>query len=159
MGRVGGIAAKTETVMLIFFVCMIVVIVFFGVLARYTPLTGQTMWTAELARLFLLWASFWAAGSIERVGGHFRVDLIDNLFGTKFQLYLQLFTRLVILICVGILIQSTIEHSVSAIGKTTNVLQWPWVVRDVPLLFGCLLLFMHSLTHLIQNFRRLFQQC
>ena len=164
IGRVGERASQVETSILSFLIAMIVVIVFFGVIARYAPIAGHTMWTAELARLFLLWSAFWAAGAMEMErfgahGAHFRVDLIDGVFSGKRQLFLQLFTELVILIGLAIMIKSAIEYSVGAMGTTTYVLQWPWVVRAVPLLFGCLLLFIHNLIRLIRNFRRLFEQC
>ncbi len=151
------IALKTENTILLFLIFMIVVIVFFGVIVRYTPITGRTLWTTELARLFLLWASFWAAGSIERVGGHFRFDMVENLFSGKLGLFLQLFFKLVVLISVGILLWWTFDYFGTTMGVTTQILQWPWVIRVMPLIVGSLLLFAYMLANFIRIFRRLFE--
>lgn len=159
IGRMGEIAYKVEREVLIVFVSMIVVIVFFGVIVRYTPITGQTIWTAELGRLFLLWAAFWAAGSIERVNGHFRFEMVEALLSGKPRFFLQLFIKLVLLISMGILIWWTIIYSGEARGVTTRILQWPEIIRRLSLLLGSLLLFAHCLTGFIRSFRRLFEKC
>ena len=158
-GRVGEIATKAEREILIVFITMISVVVFFGIVVRYTPITGHTLWTTELARLFLLFTAFWAAGSIERVNGHFRIDILERLFKGKPQLFLQLFIKLALLITMGTLILWTIAYCVQVWGTRTFVLQWPQVIAALPLLFGGLLLFAHELTAFIRNFRRLFEQC
>ncbi len=136
---------------------MIWVIVFFGVIVRYTPITGQTLWTTEIARLLLLWSAFWAAGSVERFGYHFRVDLLDNVLSGKVGLFLQLFIKLVLLISVGMLIWWTIPHIQSVLGIRLFSLKFPQVIRDVPLLLGGLLLFIHALTDFIRLFRKVFE--
>lgn len=157
-GRVGEIAAKAEREVLIVLISIIVLIVFFGVVVRYTPITGQTLWTAELARLFLLYAAFWSAGSIEKVNGHFKFEIVEGLFKGKSVLFLQLFIKLLLLISMGILICWTIIYCEVIRGVQTIVLQWPEIIRPLPLLFGSLLLFTHCLTGFVQNFRRL-QKC
>ena len=136
---------------------MIWVIVFFGVIVRYTPITGQTLWTTEIARLLLLWSAFWAAGSVERFGYHFRVDLLDNVLSGKVGLIVQLFIKLVLLISVGMLIWWTIPHIQSVLGIRLFSLKFPQVIRDVPLLLGGLLLFIHALTDFIRLFRKVFE--
>ncbi len=158
-GRVGEIAAKVERAILVIFVSMILLIVFLGVIVRYTPISGHTLWTAELARFFLLWASFWAAGAVERVGGHFRFDMFENLFRGKTLLFLQLFIKFVLLVSMGILIWWTIVYCGVARGLTTLNLQWPAVIRVIPLLLGSLLLFTHCLIGFIRNLLRWREGC
>ena len=150
-------ALKIENAILIFFITMIVVVVFFGVIVRYTPITAQTLWTEELARLFLLWTAFWAAGSIERVGGHFRSDLFENVFKGKPKLLLQFFIKLAVLIGVGILLWSSISFTRVTLGVITDQLQWPRIIAVVPLIAGSLLLFAYCLNGFIRIFRRLFE--
>lgn len=154
IGRVKE-ARKAEDILLGFFVTAIVVVVFCGVFFRYSPISGQTLWTAELARFFLLFTAFLAAGSIERVGGHFRVDLLDKHLSSGKWLFLQLFKRLVILVSMGILIWWIIAYSKTAMGIVTLLLQWPWVIRPIALLLGSLLLFTYLLTDFIQILRKL----
>jgi TRAP-type C4-dicarboxylate transport system permease small subunit len=136
---------------------MIWIIVFFGVIVRYTPITGQTLWTTEIARLLLLWSAFWAAGSVERFGYHFRVDLLDNILSGKPGLFLQLFIKLILLVSLGTLIWWTIPHIQSVLGIRLFSLKFPQVIRDVPLLLGGLLLFIHALTDFIRIFRKVFE--
>ncbi len=157
--RVGERATKAEREILIFLVTMMVVIVSFGIVVRWTPITGHTLWTVELSRLFLLFAAFWAAGSVERVDGHFKFVALDRLFKGKCRLFVQLFTQLVLLITIGIVIWWTIAYSVATWGIGTRVLHWPLVTRALPLLLGCLLIVAYCLTAFIRNLRRLFEQC
>ena len=157
--RWGEIASRAERVLLIGCLCMIVAIVFFGIIARYTPISGHTLWTAELARLFLLWAAFWSAGAIERAGGHFRLELIDSVLPAKALSFLQVFIKLLLLIALGILIFWTFDYYGGVTGSRTLILQWPETVRVVPLLLGSMLLFTHCLIGFIQNLRRWCKKC
>ena len=91
LGRVGKIAAMVERETLVVFMSMMVVVVFFGILVRYTPIAGKTLWTVELARILLLCAAFWAAGSVESFNGHFRLAVFEELVKGKCQLLVQLF--------------------------------------------------------------------
>ncbi len=159
IGRLGEIASKAERVLLVGCLCMIVAIVFFGIIARYTPISGQTLWTAELARLFLLWAAFWAAGAIEKVDGHFRVDLVDSVLRGNALFFLQLFIKLLLLVSLGILIWWTVIYWGGVAESRTLILQWSEGVRVAPLLFGSLLLFTHCLTGFIQNLLRWREGC
>ncbi len=157
MEDLGQRIRKAENIILISFIFGMIVVVFLGVIVRYTPITGQTIWTAELARLFLLWSAFWAAGSVERFGGHFRLDMFEGLFSGKPQLFLQLFTKLVVVISMGMIIWGAITYIEDGIGMITYHLRWPQMVKRIPLLGGTLLLFTYMLTNFIRIFRRLFQ--
>jgi len=155
----GEIASKVERILLVSFLCTIVLVVFSGIIVRYTPLSGQTIWTAELARLFLLWMTFWGAGAIERTGGHFRLELVDSVLSGKALFFLQLFIRLLLLVSMGILIWWTISYARVISEFVTIVLQWPEVVRAIPLLFGSLLLFTHCLMRFIKDLLRWREVC
>ncbi len=157
IGRAGEVALKAETAILISLITAIVVIVFFGVIVRYTPVTGQTLWTTEIARLLLLWSAFWAAGSVERYSYHFRVDLLDNVLSNKVGLIIQVLVRLVFMVSLGIFLWWIIPHARSVLGVHTYVLQAPQIIFVIPLFFGTLLLFIHALTNSIRLFRKVFE--
>lgn len=159
IGRLGEIVSKIERQLIIASLFIIVLIVFFGVLVRYTPITAKTLWTAELARLFLLWAAFLGAGVAEGAGGHFRLDLIDNVSRGKPQLFLQLFIKLVVLGSMGVLIWWSVIYAGVVSHSLTHVLRWPEVVRVVPLLVGSLVLVTHCLIGFIRILRRLLEGC
>ena len=142
---------------LVVFMSMMVVVVFFGVLVRYTPIAGKTLWTVELARILLLCAAFWAAGSVESFNGHFRLAVFEQLVKGKCQLFVQLFVKLVVLITTGILIWWSIAYCQPAWKVRTFVLKWPELVFVIPLILGGLLIFTYALTAFIRNFRRLFE--
>jgi len=148
-------AQKTENVILIALGCGIVLAVVLGIFFRYTPISGQTMWTQEIARYLFLWAVFWAATTVERDDEHFRFELLRNAMRGKRKLFLQVFTKLVLLIVVALLINSTIAHAVNSLGKTTYILQWPWVIRAVPLFVASLFIFVYTLIGFIRAFQRL----
>jgi len=155
----GEIADKAERAALIVLITMIAVIVFLGIVVRYTPITVRIIWTAELARLFLLWAAFWAAGSIERVSGHFRIDIFEELVKGKPLLLVQVFIKLVLLVTMGIVIWWTIAYCELVWGVPTLILGWPEIIRAVPFLLGSLLIFTYCLIAFIRILRRLFEQC
>ncbi len=158
INRLAEIASKAESLSLIFFLCMIVLIVFAGVIVRYTPISGLTIWTAELARLFLLWMVFWSAGAVERHSGHYRIDLIDSVLSSNALLFLQLLFRLILLVAMGILIWWTIVYFGVVSNTRTLLLEWPEVIRAIPLLFGSVLLVTHCLIGFVQNLLRWFRK-
>ncbi len=155
--RLGERALKVESEVLGALISLIVVIVCFGIIVRYTPISGQTLWTTELARLSLLWAVFWGAGSIERSEGHFKFNLFESLFSGKLELFVQLSIKLIVLLSMGLLIWWTIVFAEDTMGQSTYLLQWPGIVRIMPLLCGSLLLSAHCLIGFIRILRRLFE--
>ncbi len=112
-------------------VLMIAVVVFFGVIVRYTPITGQTLWTAELARLFLIGVVFWASGSIERVEGHFKFGVIEDLFKGKAKTILQSILNLIGVVSFAVLIWWTATFAYSVRNVHTQLLQWPEIIRPL----------------------------
>ena len=140
--------------LLIFLAYVLVLFVFLAIVIRYTPFTG--LWTNELARLFLLWAAFTAAGRLEKVNGHFRFEMFEHSLSGKRRLFLELFNKLVVVISMGFVVWWAIVYAGSSIGQSTYLLQWPWIIRAIPLLFGSLLLFVYSLVGFIQKLQRLF---
>ena len=153
--RLGELGAKFESGLLFFLIWMLLAFVVAAITVRYTPFSG--LWANELARLFLLWAAFISAGSVEKVNGHFRVGGFENLFSGKAQLLVQLFLKLVVLISIGLVIWWTIVYSETTIGQLTYLLRWPWITRAIPLICGSLLIFAYCLANFIQIFRRLFE--
>ena len=149
------VALKVEDAILLIFITGIVIVVFLGVLIRYTPFTGKLVWTAELSRFFFLWLVFWAAGSIERSDGHYKADILPNFLSGKSQTILYCLIKLTALAGFAFLIWSAYNYNVSQVGVETQQLRWPAITRSLPILLCSLLMFVYILIALIKNIRRL----
>lgn len=153
--RSQGIVLRIEDMVLVFLLSAIVLVVFSGVLIRYTPFTGELLWTNEVARFFFLWLIFWTAARVERAGGHYKAELVSGLFKGKAQFALQMFIKLVVLVSFGYLIWSAYGYTVQQLGVQTQELRWPAITRSLSLLFGSVLMFSYVLAGFIKNVKGL----
>jgi len=130
---------------------LLVFIVFGGVLIRYTPFPGQTLWTVELGRLVLLWVSFLAAAQVQREGLHFEFTAVLAHTTGKSHVALQLFIDIVVLISFVLFAVGVYRFCGNAVGLNTYTLHWPQVLYPLSLAVGITLMTIYALVALIRH--------
>jgi TRAP-type C4-dicarboxylate transport system permease small subunit len=154
-GRVSDFALRIEDAILLILTSAIVVIVFAGVVIRYTPLTAKMVWTGELSRFCFLWLVFGAAASIERLDGHYKADIVPNLLRGRVRTFLHCVIKSVTLAAFVVLTWSAYSYNVSQIGADTQQLRWPAITRSLPLLLCSVLSAAYVAIDLMRSGRRL----
>lgn len=93
------------------------------IVVRYAPAgVFYASWTEELARLLVVWATFWGAAVVQREGGHMSVDLLYDALPPRGQQILRLLSDLVVLAILCILVAQGWRIAYLQIGQTTITL-------------------------------------
>jgi TRAP-type C4-dicarboxylate transport system permease small subunit len=67
------------------------------VILRYIVVGATaTAWPEALARLLLVWITFWGASVVFREGGHFNIDLVVNRLGQRLRSLTKILADLIV---------------------------------------------------------------
>ena len=153
--KFAGFLSRLDDLPLVILILMIPVVVFGGVIIRYLPFLKSMLWSAELARLFLVWLVFWGAAHADRLGLHYRADVLQDLLGRRAQLTLQCFLKVILLPTFGLLIWAALNFCIDSRGVVTHMLGWPTIIRSLPVLLCSLLIFIYLTIDFTKKLREL----
>ena len=103
------------------------------ILVRYLPSeTLDFFWTEELARLLLVWLTFWGAAVVQRGGDHISMAVFADMLPAAWQRPLHLLSDAVIVVALAFLawygwtaaVSMTAQQTVG-LGVTLAVLAYP----------------------------------
>jgi TRAP-type C4-dicarboxylate transport system permease small subunit len=93
------------------------------ILVRYAPAgTLYASWTEELARLMVVWMTFWGAAVVQRSGGHMSVSLLYDALPKGGRKVIRIAGDMVILIVLALLVTEGWRIAYLQIGQTTITL-------------------------------------
>jgi len=93
------------------------------VVVRYAPAGAlYASWTEELARLMMVWTTFWGAVIVQRLNDHMSVPLLFDLLPRVGQLILRVIGDVVVLIVLVVLVREGWQVAARQIGQTTITL-------------------------------------
>ena len=93
------------------------------IVVRYAP-AGMlyASWTEELARLMLVWLTFWGAAMVQRTDGHMSVSVLFDLLPPGARRALHLLDGLAVLAILVVLATAGWQVAYSQLGQTTITL-------------------------------------
>lgn len=147
--------SRLDDLILIVVVIAIPLVVVGGVVVRYMPFLKSMLWSAELARLLLVWVVFLGAANSEKLGIHYRASVIDNFLTRRACLALQCVLKAILLLTFGLLIWAALNFCIDSIGVVSAMLGWPTMLRALPVFLGSLLIFIYFLIDLTKKLREL----
>ena len=153
--KVGRIVVQGERVLLSAVLYGMVLVVLFGVMVRYLPISaGQMGWTEEVARLMLLWLAYWGASLATRDDSLFDLTILVDRMGRKVQLGVQLFSRLLVVGILAVIVWQAYELTVLKLHDVSmTALQIPLFLWSLALLFAGLLMSGYTLWQAVEDVR------
>ncbi|MFH1651860.1 MAG: TRAP transporter small permease [Chloroflexota bacterium] len=145
---------NTEGVVLVTFSVGIVLVVFYGVLVRYLPISGKQMaWTEEVALLLLVWFTFFGAAAVHREGTHFTMNMLVDRLPLRPRMGIALLVDVLIFAFVMFVIVKAFDLIQSTMGDVSVILRFPRVLIPLGLFVGFCLMLLYCGRNIIASFR------
>jgi TRAP-type transport system small permease protein len=116
----------------------------------------QLAWTEEVARILMVWLTFWGAALVQREDSHIRLELVHS--------YLPSVIRTSLLIVIDFAVLGFVIVIV-AVGSAYALHEWdlalpatglPRSILVIPVVVGSLLMVLHLISQILQKFQELF---
>ncbi|MFC1942299.1 TRAP transporter small permease [Chloroflexota bacterium] len=115
----------------------ILVVVLWGICARYLPLPSAMVgFSEEVGRLGLVWFTFLSIHYLFELRGHYNLGLIVDLLKGKIKLAVGLFQNIIIIAMEIVLIIGSVMFGEATLGLETLNMQWPAIIFVIPLFIG-----------------------
>ncbi len=130
-------------------VFVLVIVTTYQVFGRYV-LHKTPVWSEELAKIILVWLTFFGTAIAFGKGTHLKIDLLENFLSKKVSLCLNLLVDIFIILFMIIICINCYEFMSQLSGRTTPAMRIPSSVAY----FGLFIGFIASLPFIIASILR-----
>jgi TRAP-type C4-dicarboxylate transport system permease small subunit len=115
----------------------------------------QLAWTEEIARILLVWLTFWGAILVQAEDSHFRFELLTDRLPPKWHNVAFIFIDFIVLAFLLIVILSGAVYALHEMNMTLPATGWPRSVYVIAVVVGSLLMAVHITYGLLMKIRQL----
>lgn len=137
---------------------LVVLVVGWGIVARYAPSAVAGTMIApveELSKLILVWMVFWGASWIQREDGHYKMPIFPRLLGRRARLVCHIVVNLAVIGFLVLMIMHTGTVLKNKADMVSMVMRWPTNLWTCGYLVGMGLMLLYTAYRVILDIRGL----
>ena len=115
----------------------------------------QLGWTEEIARILLVWLTFWGAILVQREDSHIRLEIVARVLPERTRAYALVLIDLAVLAFLLVIIFSGVPYALHELELTLPGTGLPRSVFVLAVIVASIFMAAHALRHLLVKIRRL----